>query len=416
VAFVLLVFKTLRRNPLRTLLTCLAILVLVSVMTLIWTAVSFLDDFTAEKAGDLKMIIMERWHIPSRMPLSYVDYFDPNTSNTNSLWHLQQVPRTDWPKDFMTWQFCRGTLDPLKKTRDNLILFIALDPDKLRTMVDELEDLDAELVQRLKQNVQGALLGRERLAAINKRVGERFRLTGMTYRGIDLDFEIVGELPEGRYNESAFMNADYLNRRLDTYRDPSGAKHPLYDKRLNLVWLKVGDKASYRRLAQQIESSPFLLHPAVKSETASSGAAAFLQPYHDLISGIRFLLVPAILLSMMLVIANAIGISVRERRTEMALLKVLGFRPWQVLLMVLGEALTVGGSCGLVAAGLTYGTVNGLLGGVKFPVPFLPAVLVPAQAFAWGPAIGLATALLGSALPAWSAGKLKVCTVFASIG
>ena len=45
---------------------------------------------------------------------------------------------------------------------------------------------------------------------------------------------------------------------------------------------------------------------------------------------------------MALVIANAISISVRERRTEMAVLKVLGFRPGQILVLVLGEALLIG--------------------------------------------------------------------------
>ena len=44
---------------------------------------------------------------------------------------------------------------------------------------------------------------------------------------------------------------------------------------------------------------------------------------------------------MSLVIANAISISVRERRTEMAVLKVLGFA-LQILRLVLGEALLLG--------------------------------------------------------------------------
>ena len=60
---------------------------------------------------------------------------------------------------------------------------------------------------------------------------------------------------------------------------------------------------------------------------ASSGIASFLDAYRDLLCGMRWLLVPAILVTMALVIANAISISVRERRMEMAVLKVLGFSP-----------------------------------------------------------------------------------------
>ena len=89
-------------------------------------------------------------------------------------------------------------------------------------------------------------------------------------------------------------------------------------------------------------SSPEFTDPAVKCETASSGIASFLDAYRDLLWGMRWLLVPAILVTMALVIANAISISVRERRTEMAVLKVLGFGPTQIMMLVLGEALLIG--------------------------------------------------------------------------
>ena len=60
----------------------------------------------------------------------------------------------------------------------------------------------------------------------------------------------------------------------------------------------------------------------------------------------RWLLVPGGLASLSLLIANSISISVRERRAELAVLKVLGFRPCQILLLVLGEALLVGSIAG----------------------------------------------------------------------
>ena len=43
------------------------------------------------------------------------------------------------------------------------------------------------------------------------------------------------------------------------------------------------------------------------------------------------LLVPAIVITMAMILANAISISVRERLTEMAVLKVLGFGPGRIL-------------------------------------------------------------------------------------
>jgi hypothetical protein len=62
-----------------------------------------------------------------------------------------------------------------------------------------------------------------------------------------------------------------------------------------------------------------------------------------------------------LVIANAISISVRERRPELAVMKVLGFRPMQILWLVLGESLLLGAGAGFASAGLTYGVLRPVL-------------------------------------------------------
>jgi len=64
-----------------------------------------------------------------------------------------------------------------------------------------------------------------------------------------------------------------------------------------------------------------MLRPSPAASARSSTA------YRDIFLGVKYILVPAVLVSMALVIANAISISVRERRGEMAVLKVLGFGP-----------------------------------------------------------------------------------------
>ena len=102
---------------------------------------------------------------------------------------------------------------------------------------------------------------------------------------------------------------------------------------------------------------------------------------------------------MSLVVANAIGISVRERIKEIAVLKVLGYRPGQVLILVLGESMLVGGLSGLTAASLTYVLINVVFGGIKFPIAFFPAFFIPIHAPIWGLAMGFGTALLGSVMP-----------------
>jgi putative ABC transport system permease protein len=291
-------------------------------------------------------------------------------------------------------------------------------------MMDDLDNLPADQaaelaksVERLKQNRQGLIVGKERLALLDKRVGDRIKLYGINYRGIDLELEIVGVFPPGRYDKSAAVNREYfLNEVLEKWpREHAGKPHPLAEKCLNLVWLRVPNTTAFATIADQIESAPFYSNPSVKCETASSGIANFLDAYRDLLWGVRFLLVPAALLSLAIVTANAISISVRQRRMELAVMKVLGFRPLQILGLVLGESVLLGVTAGFISSATTWYVVNNVFGGIPFPIAFFPKFMIADNALWWGPVVGGLAALAGSIFPACSACLVKVSEVFAKV-
>ena len=82
-------------------------------------------------------------------------------------------------------------------------------------------------------------------------------------------------------------------------------------------------------------------------------------------------------------------------------MKVLGYRPNQILYLVLGESLLMGALAGLFSAGSAYLLVNVVKGGIPFPIAFFPAFLIPIWALAWGPAMGILCAFAGCFVPAW---------------
>jgi len=413
--FFLLILKNIRRNLVLSSLTSLGTIVLVLVVTLVWSVLAFLDRATAEKQRNLKAIITERWQIPSQMPFSYANTLtDGAARDANDL----------RPDDSMTWSFYGGTLDIRNRTLNNSLFAFAMEPRKLTTMMDDLDNLPADqaaelekAVQRLEQNRQGLVVGKERLALLDKRVGDRIKLYGINFRGIDLELEIVGIFPPGRYDKSAAINRDYLlNEVLEKWpREHAGKPHPLAERCLNLVWLRVPSTTAFSTIADQIESAPFYSNPSVKCETASSGIASFLDAYRDLLWGVRFLLVPAALVSLALVIANAISISVRQRRMELAVMKVLGFRPLQILALVLSESLLLGTTAGFISSAATWYVVNNVFGGIPFPIAFFPKFMIADAALWWGPLIGGSAALAGSIFPACSACLVKVSEVFAKV-
>ncbi len=411
----LLGLKNLRRNLLRTTLTSLAIGVLAFMITMIWTIIYFIDLIQTERSKDLKIIVTYKWSVPSQIPMTHADYLNPSSPKFMPELVDGNGKKLYGPNDFMTWSFYGGTTDPAKTTPDTLLFFFVMHPDQIIPMMDDLGDLDPKLVEALKKNPQACLLGSDKLRSLNKQVGDRFKLTSVNYKGIDLEFEIVGALPDGRYNASAIMRMDYFNNAFDLYERNNKRAHALAHKRLNLIWIRVPDRTVFDKIGGIVEESPQFSQYPLKVETASSLIGSFLEAYRYIIWAMKFFLVPGMLLIMSLVMANAISITVRERRSEMAVMKVLGYRPNQVFLLILGEALFVGAIAGLLAAAATFAFFNFRWGGIPFRIGFFPVFRIPEAALMWGLAIGSLTSLLGSVIPAWTARSVKVSEVFSKV-
>src|SRR2546428_4990905 len=68
----------------------------------------------------------------------------------------------------------------------------------------------------------------------------------------------------------------------------------------------------------------------------------------------------AVAFTILLVTANTMSMAVRERRTEIAVLKTLGFSGGLVMTLVIVEALALGVIGGLVGIGLGQATVGSI--------------------------------------------------------
>lgn len=408
-----LIFKNLRRNLVRSLLTSAGVMVLVFVITLIWSILGFLDMATSEKTANFKGIVTEKWSIPSQLPFSYASTLENGAAREEA-----DVK----PMDSMTWQFFIGSIDKTNIGFNTFVFAFCMEPKKLLTMMDELDSLQPApkaaldtVIQAMEKNRQGIIVGQKRLAALDKKVGDRIKVFGINYRDIELECEILGTFPPGRYDNNTCINRDYLNASLDAYKASKGKPHPLAEKTLNLVWVKVPTKDSFTKMSSQIDNSPMFTAPPVKIETASSGVSNFLAAYKDLLMILRYLLAPAIIITLTVVISNAISISVRERRKEMAVLKVLGFQPNQIIFLVLGEAILLGVVAGAISSIGTYFFVNRVLGGIPFQIAFFSSFPVLDGALWWGAAIGFVTSFAGSILPALSTRSIKVVDVFSKV-
>ena len=83
---------------------------------------------------------------------------------------------------------------------------------------------------------------------------------GINYKDITGEFDIIGTLPDGKYEGVSFMNMAYLLKGLDAYERANGKKHPMEDKCINLIWVKLPTKEAFERLGETRERPVDLQH------------------------------------------------------------------------------------------------------------------------------------------------------------
>lgn len=409
-----LIFKNLWRNKVRTLLTAMAVFTLVAIFSMIYSVIRFLDLSMAEKSKDVKLVMTEKYRIPSRFDIAKMK----SVTESGELYaKLREITGFHGEQN-ATWTFVAATLDPDMKDRSRSFFFIATQPEKLPFMVEGLEGYDAEAVQRMvnppKNRLpnQGILMGGDRMKKLNVQVGDRLTAKAISMRSgkgkvVTLELEIVGELPSTtRWADGTFADVEYINRVLEAENSPSAGK-------VNLGWLMVDDKPAAGAVTGLL-STDALLKDEIKVEEGSSAVSRFLEPLGNLLFGVKCLLV-VIVAVMTLILANAVSITVRERVREIAVLKVLGFSQGRIFGLILGEGLLLGAVAGLLSGLATVLLVNQVAGGIKIPLGFFPVFFVPWHALWWGASLGAITALLGGIIPIWNGSSVKVSEVFAKV-
>ena len=425
-----LVFRNLRRNLLRTALTYCALFVLTGILALFYRIIIFVDNFTTEKEGAQTVIMTEKFGLPSQLPPGHAQRLKDIIRDKLPKEHQPD----DVEKNFMTWSFVVGSTEPnvSKMNQENSLFFLALQPEAIRNEMiathglsrkDLGDDNWAELCKGLdlvNLDKRHVVIGADRLKMLNLKVGDDIKMYCLNYKEIEFEFKIVGAFPsESKLNMAAAMRYDYLESKLDDYKAKNGKPHVMADRCVNLVWVRMPSKEAYQQLAAIVAQPNTFSQPAVKMETFSSAVQSFMEPFKDILWGLKVLVMPSISVVMCLVVGITITIGVRERWGEMAVLKVLGFQPWQVMGMIVSEAVLIGVFGGLLSTWTVYwlprviSTVNKALGGT--PTFFDGMKDFPTMILVYGPVLGVLVGLVGAALPSWNARKVKVSEVFAQV-
>ena len=142
-------------------------------------------------------------------------------------------------------------------------------------------------------------------------------------------------------------------------------------------------------------------------ETQTSTEQAFVQAFASQIGDVGSMMTAiliAVLFTILLVTANTMGQSVRERTSELAVLKTLGFTDRGVLSLVLVESLLIAVVGGAIGLGLSWMVIQqgDPTGG------FLPAFFVPPRDLVIGVGLTLLLGVASGILPGVQAVRLRI--------
>ena len=326
-----LMSKNCWRNRRRTALTLTSVAVSFCLLGILLEMyrVLFLDSQT-NPAQALRLVTHHKVSIAQPLPISF----------------SAQIKRLPGVREVMVWQWFGGTYKDARDPR-NFFARFAVEPEKLFAILGELEiPKDQQLAfQRLQT---GCVVGRQLADKFQWQTGDRITVVGDIYP-VNLELTIVGIYNDPDGSETLFFNYKYLRELF-----------------INLGWGAAADWVGVLLVQAQSPEAAATVATAIDREFENSPAPTKTEAERlwqlSFISFLgelkKFLLAmsAALTFTVVLVSANTISMSVRERVREIAMMKVLGFTRAAILGTILGESALVsllGGIGGLLLAGGT---------------------------------------------------------------
>jgi putative ABC transport system permease protein len=376
-AFLILIVKSAFRNRLRTILTSVGVAIAI-------IAFLFLRTFVAawyagvDSAGADRMIVRNKTSIIFSLPLSYVD-------KVKNMQGVNMISYENW--------FGGYYKDPKQ--------FFAK-----MAMEDHALDLYPEAIippEQMKEYLadkQGALVGKLLADKYGWKIGDHINITGDIYPG-EWGFNIRAiytSTSKTFDQQSMFFHWTYLNDSVPERRKDQ----------VGIMLIKVATADNGTQVGRAIDQAFANSNWETRTESEKAFNLEFLSMSSALISAIEIVSY-VVLAILMLILANTLAMATRERTTEYAVMRAIGFRPQHVVALVVGEGFVIA----FVGVALGVGLATPVL---KFFAnvfqtylgPFLGNFDINMKSIVYAVSAALGGGMLSSSLPARRAGRLKI--------
>jgi putative ABC transport system permease protein len=330
----------------------------------------------ADVAGADRLVIINRTSIINPIPLAYRD-------KILRIPGVKVITHDNW-------------FGAIYQDEKNFFPQFVIDPESQRLVFPELIVPDDQWNAFLKDR-QGAIVGAKTAERFNWKIGDRIPLRTTIWGGGNWEFNIVGIYHGKRPQDDEtqfWLQWDYFQEHVpDRIKGQVG----WYTLRLNSP-----DDAV--RVAKTIDDQFYNSPYETKTETESAFAAGWVKQFGN----IRFLILSigvVVFFTLLLVTGNTMAISVRERTSELAVFKAIGFSDRAVLFFVLSESILISLVGGLLGLGLAIVAVPVLGKGLN---GLLPALILAPQVLVMGLLVALTVGVASGLLPGLSAMRLRI--------
>jgi len=380
-----LILRNALRHKLRTTLTALGIVVTIVAFGLLQTIV---DAWYAGAAGAsaTRLVTRNAISLVFPLPLSY-------QAKIRSVPGVTGVSHANW-------------FGGVYVSEKNFFPQFAVEAESYFRLYPEYRVPQDQFREFLRDR-RGAIVGRKTAQTFGFRIGDVVPLKGTIYPG-DWQFVVRGIYTgaDSRTDESQFffhwtyLN-EYVRERLARRADTVG-----------VYVVQVASAEDVPRVAEAIDA----LFRNSLAETRTESEQAFQLSFVSMTEAILILIrvvsfvVIAIILAVM---ANTMAMTARERASEYATFKALGFRPSFLAGLIFGESLAIAVTAGALGIALTFPVSRRFAQamGTLFPVFEVSGSTVALQ-LACACAVGAAAAVL----PAWRAARVPVAEGLRNIG
>ena len=287
-----------------------------------------------------------------------------------------------------------------------------VDADVIFNIMDELE-IPAEELKAFKEQKDGCVIGRKLATERKLTVGSPLPLKGDAYP-INLDLQVVGiyDGPHNRDLRMCLFRFDYFDEALKrvasgrSRRTSSSTPDTGQSGNAGAVYIKCADAGAMAGVCKRIDELYKNSDFPTRTQTEEAFGKMFSEMLGDLKNAIYWI-GAAVVVSLIFVAGNAMAMAMRERTTEVAVLKAIGFNKGLVLFIVMCEAVLVAGIGGALGA-LGCKALFDWYDITPYTAGFLPFFYIPLNITVMGVLVSLLIGFMSGVFPAILAANASV--------